>query len=118
VSYMINSLISRGVWFLALTALVYLVYKTGGFNNESIAKISKTLDTRGGNIIILVCFTMLFFTVGIGFGYHILGMIEAKGLSADNTMAALLVQFVTGSAFGTALGALIQLLGGSKDNNG
>ena len=51
----------------------------------------------------------------MGLGYHMLAMIEQKTLTADNTLAVMLIQFVTGGAFGTALGALIQLLGGSKE---
>ena len=97
---------------MALGAVVYLVYRAGGFNTDSIAKLGKVFDTRGGNILILTCFSMFFFLVAIGFGYHVLGMIEAKTLTPDNTTAMLLIQFVTGTAFGTSLGALIQLLGG------
>ena len=99
---------------LAAAAVVFLIYKSGGFNTESITRIGKIADTRGGNIMILVSLTVLFFGVAMGLGYHILAMVEAKSLTSDNTLAVMLVQFVTGTAFGTALGALIQLLGGSK----
>jgi len=111
------SMLTRAAWMIAAVAVVFLVYKTGGFNTESIATVGRIADTRGGNILILVSLTILFFGIAMGLGYHILAMIEAKTLTSDNTLAVMLVQFVTGGAFGTALGALIQLLGGSKGND-
>lgn len=114
---MSTAILTRVVWVLLFVGVVYLIYRAGGFTADNMERTGKLFDTRGGNIMILVVLTMIFFSSGIGIGYHILGMVEAKTITSDNTMAVMLIQFVTGTAFGTALGALIQLLGGSKSQD-
>jgi hypothetical protein len=111
---MVVSILTRIAWMLAAAFIVYLIYRGGGFNTDSLNKVGEIFASRGGNIIILVSLTVLFFGVAMGLGYHILAMVEQKTLTSDNTLAVMLIQFVTGTAFGTALGALIQLLGGSS----
>ena len=51
---MIMSILTRVAWMVAVGVVVFLVYRAGGFNTESIAKVGRIADTRGGNIIISV----------------------------------------------------------------
>jgi hypothetical protein len=111
---MMVSILTRIAWMLAAAGVAYLIYRGGGFNTVNLAKVGEILATHGGRILILFSLTVLFFGVAMGLGYHMLAMIEQKTLTSDNTIATMLLQFVFSTAFGTCLGALIQLLGGSS----
>jgi hypothetical protein len=107
-----SSVYTRLIWCVFIfTILGYLLWK-GGITLESVERIGKVADTVGGRILILVTMTMLFFIVAAGYGYYVLDAVQAGTLRSDDTLAIMLIQFVTGTAFGTAMGALVSLLGG------
>lgn len=111
----LQSIFTRVVWVVIFGVIAYYGAKSGWFKFESVERFAKVLDTTGGKILILVILTMVFFSSAIGYGYYVMEALEQKTLTPDNALVNLLIQFVTGTAFGSSLGALISLLGSGKD---
>lgn len=68
---------------------------------------------RGGNIVVLVGFSVWFFHTAMGFFYRTLEMIAAKQLDVQNAVLMMALQFVMGTAFGGAFAALLKTMTGS-----
>jgi hypothetical protein len=99
--------------WIAVGAVIFLavLYWTNKLPSlETIQKFSLIADSRGGNILILLVLTVLFFLVSIGFAYFVMDALIDQKLTQENTLALLLVNWLTGGVFGAALGALIKTL--------
>ena len=81
---------------------------------EDIASLSNVLNSRGGNILVLIILSILFFQVGMKFMYYLMDLIVQNKLSPDNAMAMLGIQWCTGAAFGGAFGALLKTMTGEE----
>lgn len=68
---------------------------------------------RGGNIVVLVGFSVWFFHTAMGFFYRTLEMIARKELDVQNAVLMMALQFVMGTAFGGAFAALLKTMTGS-----
>lgn len=101
--------------FALLGLLVWYLLRSAAGPVDAVTKLATALDSRGGNIIILVFFSLVFFISAMGLGYYLLDLMEQKLITPDNVLASSMFQFITGSAFGISIGALIQLLGGSHE---
>lgn len=106
---------SRIVWFLlTIAAMVFMYY----LPFEKLDRLGKLLETSGGKVLVLSIMTMLFFIAAMSFMYYTLDAIQGKTLQPDDVMVNMAMQFCTGGAFGTVLGALITMTGGNHRNNG
>lgn len=110
-----QSIVSRVLWIAAVGGVVAYMLVKNKFSVEGIERIGKVLESQGGKLLTLIAFTIIFFAAALGMGYYVLEALENKTLTPDNAMATLIIQFVTGTAFGTVLGALINLLGSTSD---
>ena len=102
---------TRLIW-LALTLLfAWLIFRPASEAVEKLDHLGKVLESTGGKILLLTMMAMIFFVASMGFFFYVLDAIQAGTLKDDDVMVNMLVQFMTGTAFGTALGALINMLG-------
>lgn len=81
---------------------------------EDLASLSNVVNSRGGNILVLVVLSLLFFQIGMKFMYYLIDLMVNNKLGPDNAMAMLGVQFCTGTAFGAAFGALLKTMTGEE----
>lgn len=81
---------------------------------DSIKSLIAVMDSKGGNISVLVVMSIFFFWSGMKMFYVLLSMMQAKTLTADNAFALMGLQFVTGTAFGGAFGALLKTMTGTE----
>jgi len=90
-------------------------------------------NSRGGNILVCLFLTIYFFAASMRLFYHALDLIVNNKLDPTSAVLMMALQFVTGTAFGGAFGALLKTMspdletrtplpgqtpGGSKSNNG
>lgn len=112
-----TSAYTRLVW-LALSILViltiYSMARHGEFVLEKLERFGRIIESGGGKIMLLSIMALIFFIAALGMAYYVMDSIQAGTLKPDDVTANMMIQFVTGSAFGTALGALINLLGGTS----
>ncbi len=81
---------------------------------ESLQNLANTVNTKGGNILTLAFFTILFFFTGLGFAYWTLNrMIEGK-LSADNAIVMTGMQWIMGAAFGGSFSSMLKVMSGEN----
>jgi|SRR6516164_9332551 len=101
---------------LVLVAIfvLYLLGKLPGM--DQFKQFATVADTHGGNIAILAFFSIFFFCVGLAFSYYVVDLLEDKTITPDNTMVMLLIQWITGTAFGGTMGALIKTLNSERRN--
>lgn len=111
---------------IGAVALTYLVlqYFRKLPSAESIQDLLAALNSRGGNILILSCFSGYFFHHSLVMFYSLLGMVKEGALTQDNAFALMGLQFVTSTAFGGFSGALLKTMTGesskarTSDTNG
>lgn len=106
-----SSAYTRIVWLVLTLAVLWGAFRHPADAFSRIESLGKFVESDGGKILLLATMAMLFFIAAMGFGYYALDAIQAHTLSQDDVVVNMFTQFVTGSAFGTALGALITLLG-------
>lgn len=93
-------------------------------STEAIQEFTATLNSRGGNILILTAGSIYFFRHAIYLFYKLLDLVQGGQLTPDNAYALMSLQFVTSTAFGGAFGALLKTMTGesskarSTDSNG
>lgn len=102
---------TRVVWFIITLLLIWGLFKNSSGALGRIEGLGKILESDGGKILLLATMAMLFFIAAMGFGYYALDAIQNKTLTQDDVVVNMFTQFATGSAFGTAFGSLITLLG-------
>lgn len=91
---------------------------------ESIGKMVAIINSRGGNIAVLAGGSIYFFKYSMYLFFMLLGMVKDKTITQDNAFALMAIQFITTSAFGGAMGALLKTMTGesssqrASDSNG
>lgn len=115
---MLPWLVGKGDVALVLGVLLVL-WAVLQWNNKlpstkSIQELMSTLNSRGGNIMILTFLSWAFFKVGMALFYNILDRIADGRITPDNAVVATSIAFVTGTAFGGAFGALLKTMTGES----
>jgi hypothetical protein len=105
---------TRVVWASLIAVLVGWVVWKNALTLEVIERTGKIVEGIGGKILILLFLTLVFFIAALSYGYYTLDAVQAGTIKGDDTLAIMLIEFVTGTAFGTSMGALVMLLGGDK----
>src|ERR1017187_8225960 len=72
------------------------------------------LNSRGGNILVLVLAAVYFFRYSMILFWELLRMVSNKTVTPDNAFAMMAIQFVTTGAFGGAMGALLKTMTGES----
>ena len=80
---------------------------------ESIQRLATMLDTKGGNIIVLVALALYFFHSANVFYYSVLDKIHDGTIASDNGIALNGLTFATG-AFSGIIGALLKVMSGTE----
>lgn len=83
-------------------------------STSSIGEFITILNSRGGNILVLAVMSLYFFRQAMILFYAMLAQIQAGTLKENNALALMAVQFVTSSAFGGAMGALLKTMTGES----
>jgi hypothetical protein len=83
-------------------------------STKSIGEFTNVLNSRGGNILILTVAAYYFFRYSMYLFSDLLRMVREKTISEDNAFALMAIQFVTTSAFGGAMGALLKTMTGES----
>lgn len=81
---------------------------------ESIQGLATISATKGGNIIILMVMAFSFFFAGMRLIYYCLGLSVDGKITVDNAVMMLAISFVTGTAFGNVMGALLKTMTGEN----
>lgn len=79
---------------------------------EGVRALVGILNSRGGNILILTMLTLTFFQASMRWFYYVMGLLQSKSITPDNAVLIAGISFVTGTAFGSAIGALLSALTG------
>ena len=85
---------------------------------ETFRNASTVAETHGGQIIILTTMALVFFIVSMGFAYYIMDAIIDQTIKPDNAMVMVMLNWVTGAAFGNVMGALIKTMSAPAVVNG
>lgn len=83
---------------------------------SSIQHFVAIVNSRGGNIIILSAATIYFFKYSMYIFMNLLDMVRDKTITQDNAFALMAIQFITTSAFGGAMGALLKTMTGESSS--
>jgi hypothetical protein len=83
-------------------------------STDSIQKFVAVINSRGGNIVILSIASIYFFRYSMYLFLHLLFMVQNKTITEDNAFGLMAIQFVTTSAFGGAMGALLKTMTGES----
>jgi hypothetical protein len=81
---------------------------------KSIQHFVSIINSRGGNILILGVATLYFFKYSMYIFMDLLNMVKDKTITQDNAFALMAIQFITTSAFGGAMGALLKTMTGES----
>lgn len=79
---------------------------------SSLQDVTSIVNSRGGNILWLGFFALLFFGVSVWFGFWVINKITDGKLATDNAVMSILVSWLTGTAFGGAFGAMLKTMTG------
>lgn len=102
------------LYVLIGAVIVYLVlaYRRLLPSVDSLQSLATVANTKGGNILVLLFLTLVFFFTGIGLIYWSLNrMVEGK-LSADNAVLMMGLSFVLGTAFGGSFSSMLKVMSG------
>jgi len=81
---------------------------------ESLQEFVSMLNSKGGNIMVLGAMSMIFFGTAMRFTYWcIVQMIENK-MTADNAIAMMGVNFITGTCFGGSFASMLKVMSGEN----
>lgn len=81
---------------------------------SSLQDLASAINSRGGNIIVLLGLTLIFHLTGMRFIYYVIGQIELGKVTASDAIVALGVTYITGTCFGGAFGALLKTMTGES----
>jgi hypothetical protein len=81
---------------------------------ESIQSLATVVNTKGGNILALAAFTLVFFFTGLGLIYWALNRIAEGKLTADNAVLMMGLSWILGSAFGGSFSAMLKVMSGEN----
>src|ERR1700689_2747377 len=100
----------------AIFALVWtvLILRSKAPSTDSFRDFVNVWNSRGGNIMVLLCLSIYTFRVGMRFFYHAIDLVSTGKLDEKSALLMLGVQWVTGSVFGLFAGALIKTMTGQE----
>jgi len=81
-------------------------------NVEKVAALVELANTKGGIILLLWFTSMAFFLAGMRLIYWSVNMMIDGKISADNALVVACFSWVSGSAFGGTIGAMIKTMTG------
>jgi len=119
--YQDSSFLYSGILILVW---VFLALRNKLPSIDGIRELVGILNSRGGNILILTALTLTFFHASMRWFYYVMGLLQSKSITPDNAVLIAGISFVTGTAFGSAIGALLSALTGqdgrarTTDKNG
>lgn len=109
----LHSQIVTGAPILALILLVLVMqWKNKLPSSDAVNRFFEALDSRGGNILILGCFSFYFFRHAIYLFYNLFSLERGGYVKQDDAFALMSLQFVTATAFGGAFGAMLKTMTG------
>jgi hypothetical protein len=79
---------------------------------QGLIDCANILNSKGGNLLLLALMSAGFFWSAVHFAYYLIELMVNKTLTADNAIALSTFNFVTGTAFGGAFGALLKGMSG------
>lgn len=85
---------------------------------RSVKYLISTLNDKGGHILILVVLTVMFFRAAMELLYFSLANIVDGKIDSQNALLVQGFQFVTGTAFGASIGALLTSMNASNERAG
>jgi type IV secretory pathway VirB6-like protein len=83
-------------------------------STTSIQEFVAVVNSRGGNILVLAAASVYFFKYSMYVFMHLLSMVRDKSISESNAFGLMAIQYVTTSAFGGAMGALLKTMTGES----
>jgi len=118
---MIQSIFGLSGWYIGAVLLVVvwmaLLYTKRQPEVSSMREFVGLLNSRGGVILVLMGLAVYFFRTGIELFYFILSQLRDGKLTEQNAIALMALQFVTGTAFGGAFGALLSVMTGGDSRS-
>lgn len=102
---------------LAITLFVLLLWKEKLPASGSVSDVLQMLNSRGGNIAVLAVMSLVFFRAATHMYYVVLAQIQAGTLREDNAIALTGLQFITSTAFGGSMGALLKTMTGDSSSS-
>jgi hypothetical protein len=79
---------------------------------QGLIDCANVLNSKGGNLLLLALMSGWFFYEALHFSDRLITLMINKQLSTDNAIALSMFNFVTGTAFGGAFGALLKGMSG------
>ena len=105
--YILFSVLAYGIAF----GLFFMWWK-GRLTVHSVGELAAIMDSRGGNILILLALVLIFYKSALHLFYWALDKVISGTLKPDNTIALMGLSFVTGAAFGGAFPTLLKAMTG------
>lgn len=106
----------RWVVYIAIYSLILLLGVMQWFcklpSVKSFQDVTATVNSRGGNIIWLGFFSILFFIVSVWLFFWVMNKISEGKLTTDNAVMMMCLTWLTGGAFGSAFGAMLKTMTG------
>jgi hypothetical protein len=79
---------------------------------SSLQGFADLLNSKGGNILVLLILSLLFFETGVRMIYWCLERAIEGKLNADNAVMMMGVTFITGSCFGGSFSSMLKVMSG------
>lgn len=79
---------------------------------DSIQQFATVINSRGGNIVWLGVFSLIFFFSSVSFAYWVLNHVVDGKISESNAIVLATFTFMTGSAFGGAFTSMVKAMTG------
>lgn len=103
----------------AVMALLVLTYGVLAYAGKlpavsSIQDLSNVINSKGGNILWLGGFTLIFFSAGMGLLYWSMNRVIEGKLTPDNAVLMMGISWITGSAFGGSFSSMLKVMSGEN----
>jgi len=113
------ALVSSLPFHYGLLGMVILAFTLLALNgklpsNSSIQEFATIINSKGGNILWLGFFSLIFFSSAIGLFYWSMNRIIEGKLKPEDAVLMMALQFVTGSAFGGAFASMLKVMSGEN----
>lgn len=101
---------------LGVLILLYAFFQyTGKLPSiESVQALANVVNTKGGNILALAAFSLVFFFTGLGLIYWSLNRMMESKLTVDNAVLMMGLSWISGTAFGGAFSSMLKVMSGEE----